>query len=141
MTLTLTIATPSELVLAETPVRVVRAEDDSGSFGIMAGHADLLTMMRQAIVRWRTEDGVQHYCAVQGALLLVSGGTSVRVSAREASRGDDLAALEQDIAQDRVRREDESKEERVAATRLHAQAVRALVAHLLDATRQPSFGG
>ena len=125
MTLTLTIATPSELALDGAEVTLVRAADDSGSFGIMAGHADLLTMMRQTILRWRLPDGSRHYCAVQGALLLASGG-DVRVSAREARLGGDLDKLEQEIAISRQQHEEATKEERVASARLHAQAVRAL---------------
>ena len=139
MTLTLTIATPSELVLDEAGVTLVRGEDDSGSFGIMSGHADLLTMMRRTILRWRLPDGTRHYCAVQGALLLVSGGTSVRVSAREARLGEDLATLEREIVASREQHEDATKEERAANVRLHAQAIRALIAHLQDDTRQQRF--
>ena len=35
----------------------VRAEDASGSFGILPGHADFLTSLAPSVVRWRRRDG------------------------------------------------------------------------------------
>jgi F-type H+-transporting ATPase subunit epsilon len=61
----------------------------------------------------------------------------VRVSARQALRGERLDTLEQEIGAARERELETAKHERVAATRLHAQAVRSLVAHL----KAPSADG
>ena len=47
----LTIATPAKLLVDIEDVRSVRAEDASGSFGILAGHADLLTVLSLSVVR------------------------------------------------------------------------------------------
>ena len=41
----------------------LRAEDDSGSFGILAGHADLITVLTMSVVSWRQEDGGQGWWA------------------------------------------------------------------------------
>ena len=40
-------------ILVDTDVRSVRAEDASGSFGILSGHADFLTVLGVSIVSWR----------------------------------------------------------------------------------------
>lgn len=139
MTLHLTIATPTELLIDHLPVRIVRAEDASGSFGVMAGHTNLLTMADQAILRWSEVDGRRRFCAVENALMVVSEGTEFRVSAREALIGDRLEALAQEVAAMRARTSEESKRERVEATQLHARAVRSLVAHLQAAKPAEDF--
>ncbi|QIG78867.1 F0F1 ATP synthase subunit epsilon [Stakelama tenebrarum] len=131
MTLYLTIATPTEIAVPRGPVYLVRGDDESGSFGIMAGHLDMLTVMQRAVLRWRTEaEGPQRFCAVHGALFVVRDGEEVEVSAREAHCGDDLARLEREIASARTEEKERARGERVDAMRLHARAVRSLVAHL-----------
>ncbi len=72
---TLTITTPSQIVVDRLAVSSIRAEDDSGAFGVHAGHADLVTLLSASVVRWRGEDGSEHYCAIDGGVLVVSGGT------------------------------------------------------------------
>jgi F-type H+-transporting ATPase subunit epsilon len=139
MTLRLTIATPAELLIDRLPVRVVRGEDESGSFGVMAGHANLLTMAAQAILRWSEMDGRRRFCAVQGALIAVSGGVTFRVSAREALIGDRLDMLEAQVKAMRLRASETAKQERVAATELHARAVRRLVSHLQASDRDEAY--
>ncbi len=46
----LLIATPTSIVIDEHDVVAVRAEDESGSFGILNGHADFLTALSMSIV-------------------------------------------------------------------------------------------
>ena len=43
--LQLIIATPAKLLIDVDDVRSLRAEDDSGAFGVLPGHADLLTVL------------------------------------------------------------------------------------------------
>ena len=50
--LRLTIATPSALLLDVDNVASLRAEDDSGAFGVLPGHADLLTVLPPSVLRW-----------------------------------------------------------------------------------------
>lgn len=45
------------------------AADESGSFGILAGHARMLTALTFGLARLRTLDGVWNYLALPGALL------------------------------------------------------------------------
>lgn len=45
------------------------AADKSGSFGIQAGHARMMTSLGMGLARFRTADGVWRYLALPGALL------------------------------------------------------------------------
>jgi F-type H+-transporting ATPase subunit epsilon len=56
-TLHLTVTTPAQILVEAGNVVAVRAEDQSGSFGILPGHADLLTVLVPSVVRWRTTNG------------------------------------------------------------------------------------
>ena len=44
-------------------------EDASGSFGILAGHARLMTSLLFGLARFRHADGAWHYLALPGALI------------------------------------------------------------------------
>jgi len=55
-TLHLTVTTPSQILVESDNVAAVRAEDQSGSFGILPGHADLLTVLVPSVLRWRTTE-------------------------------------------------------------------------------------
>ena len=59
----LTITTPLRVFVDAAEIVSLRAEDESGSFGIRAGHADYVTLLNACVVRWRTADGVTHFCA------------------------------------------------------------------------------
>lgn len=126
----LVITTPT-LVAAHVPdVAHLRAEDTSGGFGVLPGHADLLTALSISVVSWRRADGREGHCAVFGGVLTVSGGARIAVATREAVVGDDLAALERDVlARFRQAREEEG-EARTGARRMHLAAVRHILAYL-----------
>ncbi|HEU4683437.1 MAG TPA: F0F1 ATP synthase subunit epsilon [Nitrospira sp.] len=49
-------------------------EDETGSFGIMAGHARMMTPLRFGLARFCTADGEWQYLAVPGGLLYCVGG-------------------------------------------------------------------
>ena len=53
----LLISDPTKVVVDDTDVVSVRAEDESGWFGILRGHADLLTVLTPSVVAWRHADG------------------------------------------------------------------------------------
>lgn len=45
------------------------AADDSGSFGILAGHARMMTCLATGLARFRTVDGAWRFLALPGAVL------------------------------------------------------------------------
>ena len=123
----LTIATPAEVVADDTNVVSVRAEDASGSFGILDHHADLLTALEVSVVAWRLADGKQRYCAVRRGMLSVRGGSEVAIATREAQLGDDLDQLEHAVLARFRAAADAERAERVATMRLHMQAIRQII--------------
>jgi F-type H+-transporting ATPase subunit epsilon len=123
----LLITDPTAVAADEPDVTSLRAEDESGGFGILTGHADMLTVLPVSVVSWRSADGTQGCCAVRQAVLTVQGGNRISVASREARRGTDLDTLEATVLV-QFRAEDEAERTgRVAAMRLHTEAVRRIV--------------
>ncbi len=126
----LTIATPMDLLVDETDAQALRAEDESGGFGILPGHTDFLTALPASVVRWQGQDGKRHYCALRAGLMTVTEGARVAIACREGILGDDLTALEAEVARLRAEDRDAERRARVEQMRLHARAVRQLVRFL-----------
>jgi F-type H+-transporting ATPase subunit epsilon len=129
-TLHLTVTTPAQILVETHDVVAVRAEDQSGSFGILPGHADLLTVLIPSVVRWRTADGAAHFCAVRGGVFTVSAGHNVAVACREAVLGDSFEDLEAKVRAVRAQQLEADRKARVEQVRLHALAVRQLLRYL-----------
>jgi F-type H+-transporting ATPase subunit epsilon len=126
----LVVTTPTAVALDVEGVASVRAEDETGSFGVLRGHADLLTALVDTVVIYRLADGPRRYCAVRGGVLSVVGGDRVAIATREAVPGDDLAQLERGVlARFRQADEDEAAA-RVASEQLHLAAIRRIFGHL-----------
>jgi F-type H+-transporting ATPase subunit epsilon len=129
-TLHLTITTPAQILVASDNVVAIRAEDQSGSFGVLPGHADLLTALVTSVVRWRTVDRAARFCAVRGGVFAVSGGRNVSVACREGVVGDSLDELEAKVRTVRARQLEADRKARAEQIRVHALAVRQLVRYL-----------
>jgi F-type H+-transporting ATPase subunit epsilon len=136
----LLITTPTAVVIDDPDVVAVRAEDESGSFGILNGHADFLTALAVSVVSWHRADGRQRFCAVRRGVLSASNGNEVALATREAIPGDNLDHLEHVVlAQFR----DALEAERTARTeslRLQMKAIRQIVRYLRP-QRPDVFGG
>jgi F-type H+-transporting ATPase subunit epsilon len=126
----LRITTPLAVVIEEEGVLALRAEDATGGFGILPGHADFLTSLSISVVRWTGADGVRHYCAVRRGVLSVTAGREIAVATREAISGNDLATLDETVLT-RFRADiDMERTQRVESTRLQLNAIRQIVSHL-----------
>ena len=135
----LRITTPLEVVVDQDGVQALRAEDLSGGFGILAGHADFLTSLAISVVSWNTTDKTRHFCAVRRGVLSVDGGQDISIATREAVLGDDLATLDETVLA-RFRADIETeRSERVNSTRLELSAIRQIVSHLRGDAK--GFGG
>lgn len=130
--LTLTVSTPLRVALHDEAVASLRAEDASGDFGILPGHADFLTVVDAGVLRWRGADTPWRFCALRGGVLTVREGHTVAVACREAILGDDLPSLRARVAQARARQLDEARQARSHEARLHARAIRQLMRQLTD---------
>jgi len=126
----LLITTPAAVVTDESDVMSVRAEDETGSFGILQGHADFLTVLSVSVVAWRRGDGSQRYCAVRHGVLRVNGGSEVAIASRDAIAGDDLVRLEQ-VVMGQLRAELETERRaRTESLQLQMKAIRQIVRYL-----------
>lgn len=126
----LLITTPGAVVADLDDVEAVRAEDESGEFGVLSHHADLVTVLVVSVVGWRRRGGGLGYCAVRGGLLTVSQGRTVAIATREAILGDDLAELEGVV---RTRLAADAERQRLARTgaeQLRLQAIRQIIGYL-----------
>ncbi|MFT3721404.1 F0F1 ATP synthase subunit epsilon [Pseudorhodoferax sp.] len=130
-TLHLSISTPGRQVVDAHGVLALRARDASGSFGVLPGHADLLTVLVPSVVRWREAGGAERFCAVRGGVFTMAGGTHAAIACRQAVLGDQLAALPSDVAAANAEQADVDRRARVAQMQLHARAVRQLMRYLV----------
>ncbi len=126
----LLITTPTAIILDEASVSSVRAEDDSGSFGILEGHTDFLTALKVSIVSWRGADQRTHYCAVRRGVLTVSGGSEIAIATREAVAGDDLDRLEAIVVGEFRERTEAERSARTESLQLQMKAIRQIVRYL-----------
>ena len=107
----------------------LRAEDASGSFGVLAGHAPFLTALTISIVSWRKAED-ERFCAVRGGVMTVGGGTAIAIATREAVTGDDLATLDAEVLARFQSDADEERTEHVETVRLQLHAIRRMISRL-----------
>ena len=137
----LRITTPTAVVVQASDVAHLRAEDASGAFGILANHADFLTVLETSVVSWRHADGRERHCAVRGGVLTVMGGQEIAVATREAVVSDDLVELETEVVQALERRAAEEETARSATVKLHLGAIRRMFADLRPDGGSPRRSG
>ncbi|MBA3897351.1 MAG: F0F1 ATP synthase subunit epsilon [Sphingomonadaceae bacterium] len=125
----LRISTPLAVVVDEDAL-AVRAEDDSGSFGILPGHADFLTSLAISVVEWKRADGSRHYCAVRRGMFSVSAGKQVAVASREAIADDDLATLDATVLARFRADSEQERHEHFESIQLQLNAIRRIVSQL-----------
>ena len=126
----LRIVTPLSIVIEEDGVLALRADDATGSFGILPGHADFLTSLAISVVSWESSNGMRHYCAVRRGVLSVANGKDIAIATREAAPGDNLVTLDKTVLA-RFRADIEAERtEHVESTRLQLNAIRQIMSHL-----------
>lgn len=136
----LIVTTPTAVVVDERNVAAVRAEDDSGGFGILNGHTDLLTALKVSIVSWHGTDNRTRYCAVRRGVLSVTGGHEIAIATREAIVGDDLDRLEAIVLAEFHRRSEAERTSRTESLRLQMKAIRQIIRYLRP-DKPTSIGG
>ena len=130
----MTIATPAGMLVDSPDVVAFRAEDATGSFGVLPGHTDFLTVLSPCVMRWRTADGTRRFCAVSGGVLRVIDGKDINIACRDGELGDALETLEARVRESRESRLDATRRVRVEQTRLNAQAIRQILKYLRPGT-------
>lgn len=122
----LLVTTPTAIVVDEPNVRHVRAEDATGAFGILPGHADFLTVLAISVISWRNGADSTHHVAVRGGMLTVRDGALVEVATRDAVREDSLAQLEGAVLKRFQAEAQAESESRVSTKRLQLATIRQL---------------
>jgi F-type H+-transporting ATPase subunit epsilon len=136
--LRVTIATPSGLLVDSPDVAAFRAEDATGSFGILPGHADFLSVLVPCVLRWRTMGGERRFCAVSGAVLRVVNGRRISIACRDGELGDALETLEARVRNVREARLDAARRARVEQIRVNALAIRQILKYLRPGAAESS---
>jgi len=136
----LAVTTPLAIIVDAQDVAHLRAEDDTGAFGILPGHADFLTALSVSVVSWRSQAGVEHHLAVRGGMLEVRDGEAITVATREAVASDDLRHLETEVLASFRRVIEEERAARTDAQRLYLAAIRQ-ICRFLKSERAPAFPG
>src|SRR4051812_10287366 len=109
-TFRLQIVTP-ERVLIDGPVTSLVAPGTAGSFGVLPGHAPLVTELDIGELRYRDETGTEHVLAIHGGFVQVTGDRTT-VLADAAERPGEINVERARQAEERAR-----EEQRVIAQR------------------------
>ncbi len=136
----LVVTTPLAIIVEAPDVAHLRAEDETGAFGILPGHADFLTALSISVVSWRDEAGAEHHVAVRGGMLEMRGGAAITVATREAIASDDLKRLETEVIASFRRTIEEDRTARTDAQRLYLAAIRQ-ICRFLRSDRPPIIPG
>jgi F-type H+-transporting ATPase subunit epsilon len=136
----LTVTTPLAIIVDTDDVAQLRAEDETGAFGILPSHADFLTALAVSVATWRDERGVEHHVAVRGGMLEVRDGNTIAIATPEAVPGDNLHRLESEVLARFRRQLAEERAARTDAQRLYLAAIRQIV-RFLRAERAPTAPG
>jgi F-type H+-transporting ATPase subunit epsilon len=81
-------------------------EDRSGSFGVMAGHARLITTLVMGLARFRTDTGAWTYLAVPGAVLYFHANV-LTLSTRRYLLDDDYTRITRALQEQLLAEEEE----------------------------------
>jgi F-type H+-transporting ATPase subunit epsilon len=136
----LVVTTPLAVIVEADDVAHLRAEDETGAFGILRGHADFLTALAVSVMTWRDHRGAEHHVAVRGGMLEVRDGDAIAVATREAVASDDLRRLETEVLASFRRTAMEEQAARTDAQRLYLAAIRQ-ICRFLRSERAPSIPG
>jgi F-type H+-transporting ATPase subunit epsilon len=133
----LRIITPLSVVVDED-IDGLRAEDASGSFGILASHAPFVTALAVSIVSWRKAD-LEQFCALRGGVMTVGDTSDIHIATREAVTGDDLSTLDADVLARFQSDADIERTEHVETMRLQFNAIRNMVSRLKPGANAGEF--
>ncbi|HKJ62177.1 MAG TPA: F0F1 ATP synthase subunit epsilon [Hyphomicrobiales bacterium] len=126
----LRIVTPMRTVLDIDDAVSIRAEDESGAFGLLSGHVTFVTALPVSVITWVRENGQEEYAALRGGVLQVREENTVDISARDAVAGQSFSVLGKDVLE-RFRNEARSEElSKTAAAMLNIAVIRQLEKYL-----------
>lgn len=105
--------------------------DRSGSFGIMAGHARMLTFLSFGLARFRLAGGETEYLALPGGLLYFVAN-ELRISTQRYFRSKDSSEMENVLDRELREEEENLKATRASLRRLDEGILRRLLTLRLE---------
>ena len=105
-TFQLELVTPDRVLLS-APVRSVRAPGIEGSFGVLAGHAPLMTALTVGLIKVEHENGDLEHIATSGGFMEVNRD-KVTILADSAERAEDIDIVRAEAAIQQARQDLES---------------------------------
>jgi F-type H+-transporting ATPase subunit epsilon len=126
----LLITTPDALIVSADDVIAVTAEDASGAFGILPGHADLVTALEVSVMSWVQRDSRRRYCALRGGVLHVRDGSEIAIATPEALIADDLERLDIGVLEKLCANVEEERAARAYTEQLRLRAMRQILTFL-----------
>ena len=137
----LRITTPGAIVVDEDDIASLRAEDETGSFGVLERHADFLTVLTLSVVSWRRGDGEEGFCAVRGGILTVRNGSDIEIATREAVVSNDLDQMEHVVVSGFQKARESAQAEHAAAAQMEMRAIQRIVRYLRAPNSLSGGGG
>lgn len=101
------------------------AEDASGSFGLLPGHARFMTVLEPGLARFRTDDGAWQYIALPGAVLNLAADQLV-LATRFYVRGGDYTRIRRLLDEALAREDEQSRALRASLHRMDEELMRRL---------------
>lgn len=123
--MTLEVLLPDRVFCDEEALSKIVAEAADGSFGLLPGHVDFAAPLVPGLLAY-TRHGEEHFVAVDGGVL-VKCGTEVRVSTREAVRGEDLETLSRTVEERFATLDERERKTRKVLADLESSLVRRFV--------------
>lgn len=109
-------------------------EDASGSFGILAGHARMMTSLALGLARYRTQDSAWRFIAVPGALLYFVDN-ELHINTRRYLRDDDYERISVSLQESLVAEELALRDVKSNLRRLEEEMMKRLWELRADAPR------
>lgn len=126
----LTIATPLGVIIDNETISSLRAEDSTGSFGILSGHADFMTVLSISVICWCGANSEIRYCACFKGLLTVTKGNEIFIATREAVVGFDLTDLKSRALEEYHLSDENESKTKLIQERLQAEAIKNIQKYL-----------
>ena len=120
-----TVLTP-DAVLLEAEAAKIAAEGTHGAFVLLPRHADIVVPLPAGVLGWDDAAGTRRWIGHDEAVL-VKCGPAVKLAARRAALGDDLAALREHVRDAFLAFAEPEHAARMALTRLEAGVLRRLL--------------
>jgi F-type H+-transporting ATPase subunit epsilon len=125
-TFPLELVTPERMLFSEN-VQAVRAPGVEGSFGVLAGHAPMLTELATGLIKLTRVNGEEAYIATSGGFVQVSRQKMIILA--------DSAELSEEIDIDRARTAADRARRALEAPGVDAEAVRQELERALNRIR------